>query len=363
MCCVAIFAVIPYNLRRSYLAGRKTGMAERDYYEVLGVGRSAGEDEIRTAYRRLARKYHPDLNPGNKEAERQFKEIGEAYEVLSDPEKRKAYDQFGAAGVRMGAGAGAGPGAGGPGGARYTWTTEGSPFDDVAFEAFGGSTGQAEGLFEEIFSRLGMGGARGGARTGPRPRAGGVRGRDVETEITLSFEQAVRGVETGISAQYPTGDGMPRPETLTVKIPPGVREGQRLRLRGKGGPGLGGGPPGDLYLVIHVAAHPYFRREGHDIYIDVPISVSEAALGAVIDVPTVRGRTSVHVPPGTASGARLRLRGQGLPDPKTAARGDQYCVIRIVPPRDLDERRRRLFEELRAGGDDNPREGLPWSKP
>jgi len=348
-------------------------MAEQDYYQLLGVARNAGEEDLRSAFRRLARKYHPDLNPGNKEAERKFKEIGQAYEVLSDPKKRQMYDQFGEAGVRAGAGAGHAPGGEGPGGARYTWTTEGSPFDDVAFEAFGGAGGQTESLFEEIFSRLGMGGPgmgggprtgpRGGPRAGPRGRAGGVRGRDVETEITLSFEQAVRGVETGLSAQYPTAEGTARPETLTVKIPPGVRDGQRLRLRGKGGPGLGGGTPGDLYLAIRVAPHPTFRREGNDIYMDLPISVSEAALGADVDVPTVRGRTSVHVPPGTASGARLRLRGQGLPDPKTAVLGDQYCVIRIVPPKTLDERRRRLYEELRAAGEENPRAGLPWSQP
>ena len=333
-------------------------MAEPGYYEVLGVSRGASEDEIRKAYRRLARKYHPDLNPNNKEAERKFKQLGEAYEVLIDAEKRKAYDQFGAAGVHMGAGAG--PGAGGPGGVRYTWSGEGSPFDDVAFEAFGGATGRPESLFEEIFSRLG-GTARGRARARAGPQ--GVRGRDVETEITLAFEQAVRGVETSLKAQYPSGDGPARPQTISVKIPPGVRDGQRLRLRGKGGPGIGGGPPGDLYLVVRVAAHPYFCREGKDVYLDVPITVSEAALGAQVEVPTVRGRSTVRIPPGTASGARLRLRGLGVADAKTGAAGDQYCVIRIVPPKTLDDRRRSLFEELRGAGEENPRSALPWSTP
>ena len=147
-----------------------------------------------------------------------------------------------------------------------------------------------------------------------------------------------------------------------LHVPRTKHAGRGLRLRGKGGPGLGGGASGDLFLVIHVAAHPFFRREGNDIYMDLPISVAEAALGGAIDVPTVRGRTSVHVPPGTASGARLRLRGQGLSDPKTGVLGDQYCLIRIVPPKTLDERRRRLYEELRAAGEDNPRAGLPWSQ-
>jgi len=324
-------------------------MAE-DYYKTLGISRSASQAEIETAYRELARKYHPDLNPGDPEAERRFKELGEAYEVLSDPKKRKAYDQFGRAGVRMGAEAG-----GGPSGFRYTWTGEGSPFEDVAFEAFAGSGGQAGSIFEEIFSRLGGGRGRRGAY-----RAA-MRGQNLQSEIDLSFDQAVRGVRTSILVQRPSGDGQVRREHLQIHVPPGVRDGQRIRLRGQGAPGAGGAPAGDLYLKVRVRPHPYFRTEGRDVSIDVPISVAEAALGATIEVPTVHGRTSVRIPPGTVGGTRLRLKGQGLADAKGQSRGDQYCVIRIVPPKRLDERQKRLFEELREAEGPGPRADVPWA--
>jgi len=327
-------------------------MAERDYYEVLGVPRGASQEDVRKAYRRLARKFHPDLNPGDAEAERRFKELGEAYEVLSDPKKRKVYDQFGREGVRAGAGAGAGPS-----GVRYTWTGDpGAPgFDDVAFEAFAGSGGQAGSILEEIFSRLG--GMR-GRRGAHRPV---VRGRDLESEIELSFDQAVGGVRTSVLVQRPAGDGRVRREHLQINVPAGVRDGQRIRLRGQGAPGGGGAPAGDLYLKVRVRPHPYFRAEGRDVTIDVPISVAEAALGATVEVPTVHGRTSVRIPPGTAGGARLRLKGQGLPDARGDSRGDQYCAIRIVPPKRLDERQKRLFEELREAEGPGPRRGLEWA--
>jgi DnaJ-class molecular chaperone len=331
-------------------------MAKRDCYEVLGVQRGASDDEIRSAYRRLARTFHPDLNPGNPQAEQKFKELSEAYEVLADPKKRAAYDQFGLAGVQAGAQAGAEAGAG-PAAYHYTWAGEGVPFEDVVFEAFGGEQGQGASLFEELLGRVGGGRGRGGRR----PGRAGMRGRDVESEITLSFDQAVHGVQTSLTLQRPAGDGSARQERLTVRIPPGVRDGQRLRLRGQGAPGVGGAGPGDLYLVIHVAEHPWFRRDGQDVYLDLPVTVSEAALGAAVDVPTVHGRTTVHIPPGTASGARLRLRGQGVGSPGGRTRGDQYCVIRIVPPRQLDERQRQLFEELRRLQRENPRTGTPWN--
>jgi DnaJ-class molecular chaperone len=338
-------------------------MAKRKYYDVLGVPEGASDDQVRSAYRRLARQYHPDLNPGNKQAEQKFKEINEAYEVLSDPEKRKAYDRFGEEGVRMHAGAGAGPGAGpggGPGGFRYTWSGEGSPFDDVAFEAFGGGSGptDASAIFEELFSRIG--GAHG--RRGRRVRPEALRGQDVETAITLPFDQAVRGAASTITVQRPGPDGSVHPERLEVRIPPGVRDGQRLRLRGRGGPGMGDGPAGDLYLLIHVLPHDYFRREGRDVYIDVPISLAEAALGATVEVPTVHGRTSVRIPPGTAGGARLRLKGQGIAEGSGGARGDQYCVIRIVPPKRLTPQQKKLLEELRTLDTDDPRAGVAWHR-
>ena len=337
-------------------------MAKRDYYEVLGVPRGADQDAIKKAYRRLARKYHPDLNPNDAQAEAKFKEIGEAYEVLSDPTKREAYDRFGHEGVRTGAGAG-------PHGQRYTytWSGEESPFEDVAFEAFAGSTGEGASFIEELFSRLG-GFRRGAAagRTGARGAPTGFeraarRGQDVQSELTLTFEQAIRGVRTSLALQRPQGDGSARTEHIEVTVPPGVRDGQRLRLRGRGAPSSGGGPAGDLYLTIRVRPHPHFRRDGKDIYMDVPITVSEAALGAAVEVPTVHGaRTSVRIPPGTRGGQRLRLKGQGVRAPGAAAAGDQYCVIRIVTPRDLDPETRALFEQLR-GREPDPRTGAPWT--
>ncbi len=337
-------------------------MAKRDYYDVLGVGRDASEEDIRKAYRRLARKYHPDLNPGDAEAEKKFKELGEAYEVLKDPEKRKAYDRFGHDWAHMGAAAGAGGPGGGPSGFRYTWTGEGTPFDDAAFEAFGGAGGAgAESIFEELFSRLGGRGREGRARA-RRTRRPAMRGQDLLSELTLTFDQAACGAETRIAVQRPSDDGSVRPERIDVRVPPGVRDGQRLRLRGKGAPGPAGGEPGDLYFRVRVRPHPYFRREGRDVYLDVPISVAEAALGATVEVPTPHGRSAVRIPPGTAGGTRLRLKGQGLPDAKGETRGDQYCTVRIVPPRDLDEERRALFEKLRDLEPEDPRANVPWKR-
>jgi len=347
-------------------------MAKRDYYEVLGVPRDADQAAVKKAYRRLARQYHPDLNPNDPEAERKFKEIGEAYEVLSDQKKRQAYDRFGHEGVRMGAAAADAGAAGGPGGRRYTytWSGGGSPFEDIAFEAFAGSGGQGASFIEELFSRLGgRGGRTGRTRTNRGPAAAGAtagfgptagKGRDVASEIAIPLEQAVRGVRTTLALQRPGQDGSTRTERIEVGIPAGVRDGQRLRLRGRGGPSPGGGPAGDLYLTVRVQPHPFFRRQGRDIYIDLPITPSEAALGATVEVPTVHGaRTSVRVPPGTGGGRRLRLKGQGVRGRGDAQAGDQYCVLRIVPPAGLDPRQKELFRELREH-EENPRRGGPW---
>ena len=314
-------------------------MAKRDYYEVLGVKRDASGAQIKSAYRQLARKYHPDVNK-SPDAPAKFREATEAYEVLSDAEKRKMYDQFGHAGPQPGA-------AGGP--RAYTQTY--GPGAGVDFSEFfgGGGSGFGGMSLEEILSALGGGGRRGRGR-----RAAARRGRDVEHEITLDFMQAVRGMTATLRMQGPDG----KTETLDVKIPPGVREGGRVRVRGKGEPGRGGA--GDLYMLIHIRPHQYFRREGNDVYVDVPIAIHEAALGATIDIPTLDGMTRVKVPPGSAGGRKLRLRGKGIAPAGSETRGDQYVVLRVVPPEKLSDRGRELLEQFAEVESYDPRKGAPW---
>jgi len=325
-------------------------MAKRDYYDILGVPRNADEEQIKRAYRRLARKYHPDVNKQPGAVER-FKEVQEAYQVLSDKNKRAAYDQFGHVGVGMGAGPG-GQWSRGPGGSRVYYSTSGSGggFDfDLGDIGFGGSM---QDILDQIFGRR-TGGRR--ARTGAPPS----KGQDIEQPVTLTFEQAVWGTTLRLQVGRPDGRGQIVQETLDVKIPPGVHEGSRIRLRGKGQAGTGG-PAGDLYIVVHVKDHPYFRRKGNDIYLDVPITVSEAILGAKVKMPTIDGPTTVTIPPGTSSGQKLRLRGKGAPDPKTHVRGDQYAVIKVVVPKQVDQKLAEAVRQLDKGGDDL-RKALNWA--
>jgi len=324
-------------------------MAKRDYYEVLGVGRDASEAQVKSAYRRLARKFHPDVNKAS-DAATKFKEATEAYETLSDREKRKMYDQFGHAGPRMG------PGGPGQGPRTYTWTPGGgageAPFD---FENFVGRGGQGfMGMsLDDIMEALG--GGR-GARRGRRPVAN-EQGGDLTSDITIDFLQAVQG--SSVTLQFEAGGpGGPAGPTITVKVPPGVSDGSRIRLRGKGQQGPIGA--GDLIITVHVREHPYFRREGDDVYVDVPISIVEAALGATVEVPTVDGMTKVKVPPGTGSAMRLRLRGKGVQPAGKTNRGDQYVVIKIVPPPSLTPQGRQLLEQLQNVEKFDPREGAPW---
>lgn len=307
-------------------------MAKRDYYEVLGVSRSASTDEIKRAYRQLARKHHPDVNK-DPDAAKRFAEVTEAYDVLSDKEKREAYDYLGHAGL----------GAGGPagGGRQQAWTSgRGANVSDF-FDRFGGIN------FEDLF-----GGARGG-----RARRPG-RGEDIEYELALEFMQAVDGISTTVQVRRPTETGGSAVETIEVKIPPGVHDGSRVRVKGKGGPGVAGGPPGDLYIVTRVKKHPYFRRDKWDIHVDLPVSAVEAMLGAKVEVPTLGGRATLTVPPGTCSGRRLRLKGKGVTNPKTAKPGDLYAVVRIVVPESLSERGRELVEQLAEAESFDPRSGL-----
>ena len=315
-------------------------MAKRDYYDVLGVGRSASADEVRSAYRKLARKYHPDVNKAL-DATEKFREATDAYEVLSDAEKRKMYDQYGHAGPRAASG--------GPGGPGRVYTNAG-PVDFDIGDLFGrGTSGFSSMGLDDILDALrGRGGKR-SARRAPQ------KGSDVEYGVTLDFMEAVRGTTATLKYLQPGKSG--QPETLTVKIPPGVGQGAKVRVRQKGAIGPGG--PGDLYLIVNVRPHPYFRREGHDIYVDVPISIAEAALGAKVDVPTVDGMTTVTIPPGTGGGGKLRLRGGGI-GRSGKTKGDQYVQIRIVPPQSISDPGRKLLEEFQQIENTDVRAGVPW---
>lgn len=332
---------------------------KKDYYDVLGVKKSAGAAEIKSAYRKLARKYHPDVNKET-DAEQKFREATEAYEVLSDPEKRKLYDQFGHAGVGAGGPGGAGAhgwgGAGGRGGGGQRVQVD---FGDI----FGGGRGEGMGGFmnmglDEILEALG-GRARRGRRAGGAGRQPNVRGQDLEHAIDIDFLQAVCGTQTAIRLQGadPT-TGQPTSETISVRIPQGVKDGQRIRLRGKGAPGPAGA--GDLYITVRVRPHPYFRREGNDIHVDVPISIYEASLGGKVDVPTLDGMTTVTIPPGTPSGRKLRLRGKGVEPAGKDTRGDQFVGIKIVPPQDLSDDDKTRLKSMAETNREDPRKDVPW---
>lgn len=295
-----------------------------DYYHMLGVTRGASKDEIKKAFKKLARKYHPDMNPGDKEAEKKFKQISQAYDVLSDDEKRKKYDRFGAQ-FESYAHAGQGP-AGGPAGGGF----QGGPFQ------YG--TGRAEDMediFGDLFSNLG-----GFAPGGRRGRRAGRPGHDIEASIELDFAEAALGCEKRISL----GAG----RTFTVRVPPGAKTGSRLRVSGKGEPGSGPFPPGDLYVTVIVKKHPYFTRDLNDVVLEVPISLHEAIAGGKIRVPTLDGSVDVKIPKGASSGTKLRLRGKGIADPKTRAKGDEYIVLKIELPPTLSEDDVHQLEEILA---------------
>ncbi|HEX3561082.1 MAG TPA: J domain-containing protein [Pyrinomonadaceae bacterium] len=342
----------------------------RDYYEVLGVGRSATGDEIKTAYRKLARKFHPDLNPGDKAAEERFKELQEAYDVLSDAEKRKLYDQYGENWRAVQQGGGPPPpgweGARARGGPRAGGAqAAGFDFSDYDFGSFGAAGGAD--IFEELFSRAGRGRAR---RTN--------RGADVEAELELSLEEAHRGGRRTLQMQVaevcPTCQGtgvvkdnqtcqtcdgtgqVVKPKTLEVNIPAGVRDGSTVRLAGQGGAGVNGAQAGDLYLHIRLRPHPVFTVRGDDTEVELPVASWEAVLGARVEVPTIEGRAEVTIPAGAQSGQRLRLRGQGL-NKRKGGRGDEYVRLKIVVPKEPSAEERRLFEELRSVSRFNPRAG------
>jgi curved DNA-binding protein len=323
-------------------------VAYRDYYEALGVPRDASADDIRSAYRKLARQYHPDVSKES-DAEDRFKEISEAYEVLRDAEKREKYDRLGAnwkAGddVSGASGFDYGSGFGGAG--------NGGGFRDVQFD-FGGGGGDFSDLFESMFSRAGR------TRGGGFGRGGGfegfsTRGSDAEATLELSLEEAARGGKRRIQI----ADG----RDYEVTIPRGVRDGQLIRLAGEGSPGQGGGPSGDLLLRVRIRLHPRFHVDGSDLYTELPVAPWEATLGAEAEVPTLDGTTKVRVPPGSSSGRRLRLRGQGLPD-RGGGNGDLYAVVEIEVPKELSNEERELFEQLRDVSGFDPRKGRKWRRP
>jgi DnaJ-class molecular chaperone len=306
-------------------------MAKRDYYEVLGVPKGASEAEIKKAYRRLARKLHPDVNPGDKAAQKRFQEVQEAYEVLEDDDKRRAYDRFGHAGP----GAGFDPRSGGPGfpgGAG----AGGGPFEGIHFE-----TGDLGDLFGNLF-----GGSRRGS--GPQP------GEDLRGQIEVAFRDAVLGGTASLALRRekpcPTCGGTGRTgktvcatchgegvvaesERVRIKIPEGIEDGGTIRVPGKGAPGARGGPVGDLYVSVRVAAHPYFERHGNDIHGIVPITVKEAYAGSEIGVPTIHGTVTAKIPPGTQGRQRFRLRGKGVKDPRSGGAGDHIYSVRVMIPK------------------------------
>jgi molecular chaperone DnaJ len=309
-------------------------MAEKDYYEILGVKKSAAEDEIKKSYRKLARKYHPDVNPGNKEAEAKFKELSEAYAVLSDKEKREQYDRLGREAFSGGGG--------------------GNPFGGFDFGQFtnagrGGrrstrrsSPGTGGGMdFTDIFGDL-FGGSR-------EPQA--QRGADLDAEMTIDFRDAVHGATLEITVNG---------ARVKVKIPEGINEGQKVRLRGKGAPGSMGAPNGDLNVLVHVRAHPLFERRGDNIHIELPVTIGEAIRGGEIDVPTIYGTVRARIPASTQGGQTFRLKGKGVKR-KNGEAGDHYYKVQVAMPRDLDETALAAVDTLEQSYSVNPRASLPGS--
>jgi molecular chaperone DnaJ len=392
-------------------------MAKEDFYKVLGVERKAKPDEIKKAYRRLARKYHPDVNPGDKSAEERFKMITEAHDVLSDPKKRAVYDRFGQysdnladAAAKGGAGFGGFSG-GGAGSARTS-----PPFDFEGFDWGNAQQGAGSGggsSFRDIFADL----FGGGAKEKEPPQAMPQKGEDIEMPLALSFEEAVNGMMTNITVnrseqcsrcngagdtggtptQCPTCKGsgqvqraggrlrfaqecpdcggtgrrrppcsvchgkgvVPKTESVKVRIPAGVDTGSRVRIPGKGEGGRMGAPAGDLYIITNVGRHPHFTRKGDNIYVTIPLTVPEAALGAKIEVPTVEGKAQLKIPPGTQSGQKFRLRERGVPSLRNPqARGDQFVEVQVTLPKVISEETKELLKRYAQLNSESPRSAM-----
>lgn len=315
----------------------------KDYYEILGVSKNASTEEIKKAYKRLARKYHPDLNPNDKKAEEKFKEISESYAILSDPEKRKKYDQFGSfdfSGKE-------------PFQRTVTYQTGDIPFD---FSSIFEGVFNPEEIFESVF----------GHKKPTQPKSP-PKGQDLTEEINVDFKEAVLGASTVIKVRIqkecPSCKGYGNKqgricsvcrgsgivlgeETVRVKIPAGVEEGTKLRIKGKGAPNPYGGEPGDLYLIVHIRPHPFFRREGFDIYTEIPITIEEAYCGSEIDIPTIYGKVRVKIPSRTQNNQTFRLKGKGVENPKTKVKGDHYYKVKVVLPDKESEVAKDLIKRL-----------------
>jgi molecular chaperone DnaJ len=387
---------------------------EKDYYAALGVPKDAKQEEIKKAYRRLARKYHPDVNPGDKSAEERFKLVTEAHDVLSDDKKRKIYDRFGHYSDNLAEAAARGEGPGGGGGGNRP----SPPFDFTGFDwgtAAGGAAGAGAGgsSFRDIFSDLFGGNAR--EKEPPRPMP--QKGADIEMPLALSFEEAVTGMTTNITVSRseqcsrcngagdtggtpvvcPTCKGtgqvqraggnmrfarechdcngagrrrppcpvchgkgvLPKTENVKVRIPAGVDTGSRVRIPGKGAGGRLGAPAGDLYIITNVGRHPHFTRKGDNIYVTIPLTVPEAALGAKIEVPTVEGKAQLKIPPGTQSGQKFRLRERGVPSLRNPeARGDQFVEVQVTLPKVISEETKELLKRYAQLNSESPRAAM-----
>lgn len=322
-------------------------MQYKDYYQTLGVPRTATDDEIKKAFRKLARQYHPDVAKDKKKSEEKFKEINEAYEVLGDPAKRKKFDELGAD-WKSGAEFRRPPGHGGYGGGQ---PFRGGRATEADFE-FGG-TGFSD-FFEQVFgsARRGQGGF--GRPPGSMGEESAERGQDIEGDIMVTLEEAMRGSVREVNVRHPSGRTI-KTETHQVKIPPGVTEGQKLRLSGRGSPGAGGGTAGDLYLRVRLAKHPDFEVDGHNLIHELELAPWEAVLGAEISVPTLDGPVKIKISAGTQGGQKLRVRGRGLPQ-RDGSRADLIVVTRIVTPAKIADAEKKLWEQLKHESAFNPRD-------
>ena len=313
-----------------------------DYYKTLGVPRNASQADIQKAYRELARKHHPDMNPDKPGAVKKFQEIQAAFDVLNKPEKREMYDRYGSSFETMGQG---GPQSAswsaGPGGGFHA--------EDIDFgQFFGERFGEGGAGLGDIFSHFRRAAGRGGG-------SAKHRGSDVASEVTIPFATAISGGEIQLGLQRQSGET----ETIVVKIPPGIEDGKKMRLRGKGEPVSGRNTAGDLMLTVRVAPHPFFARRGNDLLVRLPVTLGESAAGATIDLPTPTGTVSLHVPPGTSSGKKLRIKGHGVA-PKNGTSGDLLAEVQIVLPANLTEADQETMRQIDSRYPSNPRQALRW---